>query len=144
MFTCYKKNGGKTKNLEKKEKKTKGISLYLTTVALSILFSISFGMSAILISRLKSINNAGNSVIAFYAAETGIERSLKEAVDENYNVNHDYLDLNGNGYEDFGDATYEVHGLAPGVGTCDATVDYCLKSIGEFKGTRRALQVSRK
>lgn len=119
----------------------RGIALYLAVITMAILLSIAFGMSAISISRMKNITSMGNSVVAFYAAETGIERAIKDATDETYSVPHDYLDINGNGYEDGQDATFQVDGIAAGVGDCPATYDYCIKAIGEYLNTRRTLQV---
>ncbi len=125
-------------------KKKTGVSLYLAIVAMSILFSIAFGMSAVSISRIKNLNNIGNSVVAFYAAETGIERGLREATDGSYSIPHDYLDLNGNGVEGPEDATYQVQGLNPGDGNCPVTYSFCLKAKGEYKGSSRSIQVNMK
>jgi hypothetical protein len=122
-------------------KRDKGVSIYLSIVAMSILFSIAFGMSKISITRIGNLNSIGKSIIALYAAETGIERALKEATDGSYAVS-DYLDLNDNGFQGPEDATYEVQGFGQGVSNCPVTYNYCLRSKGEYKGTSRALQVN--
>ena len=54
----------------------KGVSLYLAVVIMAILLAIVLGVSAILVSQIKIIRGVENSVIAFYAADTGIEDIL--------------------------------------------------------------------
>jgi hypothetical protein len=54
----------------------KGVSLYLTILILVILLAISLGISTILSGQLKMIGGIGKSVVAFYAADTGIEEIL--------------------------------------------------------------------
>jgi len=54
----------------------KGLSLYLTVIIISIFLGVVLGMSVILFHQLKLIRGIGNSVIAFFAADTGIERAL--------------------------------------------------------------------
>lgn len=53
-----------------------GVSLYLAVIIMSILLAIVLGMSAILFSQLKMVGETGSSVIAFYAADSGIENAL--------------------------------------------------------------------
>lgn len=60
------------------EKSEKGASLYFAMVILSILLAIALGLSAILIGQTRMITGMGDSVVAFYAADTGIERVLYE------------------------------------------------------------------
>ena len=54
----------------------KGVSLYLTVIILAILLAISLGISTILLGQMKIIGEIGKSVVAFYAADTGIEKML--------------------------------------------------------------------
>ncbi len=53
-----------------------GVSLYLAIMIMSILLAIVLGMSAVLFYQLKMVGEMGNSVVAFYAADTGIENAL--------------------------------------------------------------------
>jgi len=57
-------------------KSQRGVSLYLTVLILAIVLSISLGMSRVLVGQIKMIGSIGNSVVAFYAADTGTERVL--------------------------------------------------------------------
>ena len=54
----------------------KGVSLFLAVIVMSLLFSVTLGMSSILISQARVLRIMHGSVAAFYAAETGIEQTL--------------------------------------------------------------------
>lgn len=105
----------------------KGVSLYLAIIIMVLLLAMALGINAILLGQLKMIRGMGDSVIAFFAADTGIERAL-------------YEERSVSGELDNG-ARYEAQFLAGG-GQCDAP-NYCLKSIGTFKETKRAIEVAR-
>ena len=62
----------------------RGIALYLALILMFILFSIGLGISTILISQIKVIRGLGQSVVAFYAADTGVERVLYAIRKESY------------------------------------------------------------
>ena len=54
----------------------KGVSLYLALMIMFILIAIGLGISLIIVSQMKMMKGMGDSVVAFYAADTGIEHSL--------------------------------------------------------------------
>lgn len=54
----------------------KGVSLIITFFVMIIILSITLAISALLYSEVKIIRNMGDSVIAFYAADSGIEKVL--------------------------------------------------------------------
>ncbi|MBU1570878.1 MAG: pilus assembly PilX N-terminal domain-containing protein [bacterium] len=54
----------------------KGVALIITFFVMVIILGISLSMSAILYSEIRIIRNIGNSVLAFYAAESGVEKVL--------------------------------------------------------------------
>ena len=56
----------------------KGVSLYFSIVILSILLAIVLGLGTILIGQTRMIKGMGDSVAAFYGADTGVERILYE------------------------------------------------------------------
>lgn len=71
----------KTQNPKPKiQNPDKGVSIYLTLMIMFILLAVGLGISTILVSQMKMIKGMGDSVIAFYAADTGIERILYEAL----------------------------------------------------------------
>ena len=110
----------------------KGVSLYLAFMMMTVLLVIAFGMSAILFGQMKIIGGMGNSVIAFYAADTGIERALYENATPTQTFSGS-----------IGGASYNVSVISPGSDNCPSNVNYCVKSIGIYKETRRAIQVNR-
>jgi len=57
-------------------KSEKGISLIITLFVMIIVLSVVLSISALLYSEVKIIRNIGGSVIAFYAADSGIEKVL--------------------------------------------------------------------
>lgn len=54
----------------------KGILLLIIFFVASISLAIVLGVSIILFSGIKMVRNIGNSVVAFYAADTGLEKTL--------------------------------------------------------------------
>ena len=59
-----------------KFKKEKGASLYLAIVIMSILLATVLGLTTISISQIKLVRGMGDSVMAFGAADAGIEWAL--------------------------------------------------------------------
>jgi len=105
----------------------KGVSLYLALLIMAILLSIGLGISAILFGQIKIIRGIGDSVVAFYAADTGIEEVLYRGTDVSGVLE------NG--------ASYSAQVLLSGP-KCTAP-NYCIKSVGIFKETRRAIEIIR-
>jgi len=56
----------------------KGLTLYLAVIIMSILLALVLGLIAVSVTQLKTIRGVENSVVAFYAADAGAERVLKE------------------------------------------------------------------
>lgn len=111
----------------------KGLSLYLALVVMSILLAIVLGISTILVSQLKILRDVENSVVAFYAAETGIEKALE--------LRSDPTPLNNTGDMLSNGATYFIKVLISGEDACGAS-NYCIQSVGTYGNVKRALQVS--
>jgi hypothetical protein len=57
-------------------KNQNGVSLIITFFIMTIILSVVLSISAILYSEVKIIRNVGNSVTAFYAADSGVEKIL--------------------------------------------------------------------
>lgn len=116
----------------------KGISLYLALLVLTILLSIGIAITTLLVGQLRIIKGLGNSVVAFYAADTGIEKSL----DELYRGNLPPFTFEGN----VGNAQYSVQGFSPGdPNNCPSPQNefFCIKSVGIYQGVRRSIEVYR-
>ncbi len=114
----------------------RGIALYLALIVMFILLGIGLGISTILIGQIKIIRGVGNSVVAFYAADTGVERVLYAIRKEGYCSPPPLLPVQpfidvalGNG------ATYTVTITACNGAT---TID----SKGTYQETRRAIEIT--
>jgi hypothetical protein len=110
----------------------KGVSLYLALVIVSLLLGVALGLSSILLGQTSVVKEIGNSVIAFYAADTGLEQVL----------------MNRNNPSDipstplFSHADYQVTVSAGGSGDCPAANNFCIKAVGTYWETRRAIQIT--
>lgn len=121
----------------------KGASIYFALDILAIMMAVVVGITTVIVVQLSNIKEAGDSVVAFYAADAGIERALydnKEGYDLEYSV-ADFVD--GDGII----ASYEAIIIAtttPGCDTGNAKY-YCIRSIGKYESsdTRRGIQISR-
>ena len=109
----------------------KGTSLYLAVAIMTILLAIALGISSIFLGQVKVMRGLGYSVIAFYAADAGIERILLIR-DNPLDIPETFL---SNG------ASYRVIVEFAGTGSCTAE-NYCIKSIGSYKETNRAIEIS--
>ena len=58
------------------QESNKGVSLYLSLVILSIIMAVLIGVFTIALSQIRIVYSIGNSVIAFYAADSGMEELL--------------------------------------------------------------------
>lgn len=114
----------------------RGVSLYIAVVIMAILLAIVLGISTILVSQIKIIRGMENSVIALYAAETGIEEVLMDRSSPSSSCSEASPCSLANG------ATYYIDIVAGGVGNCPGTNSYCVKSVGNYSGTNRAIQAS--
>jgi hypothetical protein len=103
----------------------RGVSLYLALIIMFILIAIGLGVSLIIVSQMKMMKGMGDSVVAFYAADTGIEQALYEK-----RVNG--IDWSGNG--SVGGANYTVNYT----GNSEAK----WQSKGTFQGVNRAIEIT--
>lgn len=110
----------------------RGASLYLALMVVTIMLAMALGLSSIFIGQTKTVKQIGNSVIAFAAADTGIEAVL---LNRNNPANIPETALS-NG------ATYQVVVASGGSPDCPAENNYCIKSIGSYLGTKRAVEIT--
>lgn len=109
-------------------KSQQGISVLFAISILSVVLGIGLGISAVLVKQMKTIREVSYSVAAFYAADNGIEEVLLMTSP----LDIPKTQLNG--------AEYEVIVTDSEDPDCDA-VSFCIKSIGSYKGTRRAIEI---
>jgi len=120
----------------------RGVSIYLSVLILSFILSIALGISAIFITQIKEVIRIGDSVTAFFAADSGIERVLWEDNTCWAKTPPCFSPCNSNcaGLQDGAVFNYSF----------DTDYNYTVqsgvnsfKSIGIYKGTRRAIGISR-
>ena len=115
----------------------RGISLYLSVIILAIILAIVLGLSAILFGQIKIVREMGYSVVAFYAADTGIEKVLAMINPEECTESNHCEGKLDNG------ASYSVITLAGSTQDCDSQYSYCIRSVGTYKETQRAIEVKK-
>ena len=132
----------------------RGVSLLFIILISSVILSIGAGVSVIIIQEVKIIEQVGDSVVSFYAADSGVEEQLFDlykALPAGHSPQH-----SGNvAITTGGVASYVVNAkcsvntapedcfMANGF-TIDAdclALNYCIKSIGNFKNTKRAIEI---
>lgn len=147
-------------------KQQKGVSLYLTFMVMSILMVISFGISSILISEIRILRSMGHSVIAFYAAETGIEKTLyldnhqipeegERGLCNICNLPDEWESCQVSGtdcdiltctnctctfYDEINGQRHDVEASVTTEGEESVTI---IKSVGTYEQTKRAIQITR-
>ena len=104
----------------------KGVSLYLAIVIMSILSAVVLGLVALSISGIKIVSGLENSVMSFYAANTGIEHSL-------YNIRKEGGTGEVSGFLE--ETNYNVSVNVNGTVTT-------VRSIGTYRETKRVIEVS--
>lgn len=105
----------------------KGVSVYLSLIIMTIVLAIGLGLTTIIISQISTTRGMGNSVVAFYLADTGIEHIL-------YNTRH----LVPPDYSDIGPIT-----IGGGSYNAEYSQDFSeefWRSVGYYQGTKRAIQ----
>jgi len=115
--------------------KEKGSSLYFAVVVLAIMSGVIIGISSLLFKQIRIIQNMGNSVVAIYIADTGVEHILKQVrVDNVTSTVSGIISFPGGGTGNY-QTSLNSHGP-----DCDAAY-FCIKSEGEFQGVKRAIEV---
>ena len=111
----------------------KGSTLYFALVILAISGLVVLSISSLLVLQIKAIKTLGDSTLAFFGANTGLEEVLYYAYgDKGINVGDTYL---GN----LDSIQYQV--IVNASSTCGAMY-YCIESIGTYlpSQTKRALR----
>ena len=116
-------------------KKEKGAVLFISVIILTIFLAIVFGLSTILVGQIRIIGGMGDSVVAFYAADSGIERLLLNRETPPLGVSPVRNLPNG--------ASYQVTVISrEEIGCLDPLVpNFCVTSIGTYRGVSRAIEI---
>ncbi len=113
--------------------KESGISLLLAILILALILGVALGLNTILLQQIRMTREMGNSVVALYAADTGIEEALMVRDNPSSSCTQDSQCL-------LGGATYYLS-ISPTSPPDCVALDYCIKSVGIFKGTRRGIEI---
>lgn len=128
----------------------KGVSLLFVFLIMSVILSISLGVSGILVQQSRMLTEIAHSVISFYAADSGIERELYEL----YKVPPEEA-LSGFTGIAVGSASYDVEAKCGALvipeecppdfviaseDECNS-LNYCIKSIGSYQKTKRGIKI---
>ena len=99
--------------------------------------AISFGIGAVLLRQLEMVREMGDSVVAFYAADTGIEQIMMTRESPSSIPKTCFAPPNNN-------ICYKVDVYGSGTPNCPVSIaDYfCIRSLGSYRNTRRAIEVS--
>lgn len=108
----------------------RGIAVLLAVLLLSAIFTVGTGIAILMLREIGFTRGSSNFAIAFFAADTGIEKVLVSR-SAPVSIPTTFID-NG--------ASYTVT-VTPNGNHCIAS-NFCIKSTGEYGGTRRAVEVS--
>lgn len=124
--------------------KEKGSAIYFSLMVLAVVLGIVLGVSSIMISRIRMTREANHSVIAYHAADSGVELALR-LLPEFWSagtlsqrvpsIGTITLTLNGGGTAEFW-----VRMDRGGTQECARTF-YCIRSEGTHQGITRAIEV---
>ena len=108
-----------------KRENQKGVMIIFTSIILGIILSIALALAAIFIPKIRLITEVKNSVGALYAAESGLEWCLYNNQVAPIPTPPPPVMANG-----------AIYQLTPS--SCSGST---IKSVGNFKGVVRALQI---
>ena len=114
----------------------------LSVIIMALLLAIVLGLGTILLSQSRQIREMGDSVVAIFAADTGIEEALYYFKPK---VSGDIGQAHYEATTTCSSSYYDSGGCPSGFekdSNCSASY-ICVKSIGEFKNVKRAIEVSR-
>jgi hypothetical protein len=110
---------------------------------------VAVGFNAIVFGGLQILRGSGNSIVAFYAAESGAENILFEDIRSLCNGDFACLQAAASGWEGGSGVVSFTNGAFYSVNVVDASppdcngVAYCAQSTGTFKGANRRIEIER-
>ena len=121
--------------MSQNKKNQSGISLFLATIIMTIVLAIVLGLSTILASQMRITKGMEDSVIAFYAADAGIEEILEKRENPTATCTTEDNPCS------LGKAGYFIKIYSSDSDDCSAP-NYCIKSFGIYNNVRRAIEIN--
>lgn len=122
----------------------KGVAIYLTSFLMTLALGVGLGVGSVVVKQWNTTKDLGDSVAAYYAAETGIEQVLYEG------RNGDDADTLRSNLISSGKTQVSLQNSSTGsmeiIDSTDASCSgdyYCILSRGTFESTSRAIRISR-
>lgn len=111
------------------KKQNKGVSLLITLLIMSAFLAIALGISKLTLGEIKLVRDIPSSLIAYYAAEAGLERAI-------------YEERQGGGASNSSDCSIELdNGSSYGIEIIRGSTT-TIKSIGCYKDIIRAIEIT--
>ena len=108
----------------------KGAAILLTILILAAILAIAFGVSNLMLGEIKISQEAPKSLLAYCAAETGIEKTLSDH-------------RKGGGASDIPECSVALdNGSSYGIDFKETGIDVEITSWGCYKDVKRAIKVS--
>ena len=127
---------------------SKGISLLFIVLITSLILSIGLGLTALLIQGMRIMGEIGYSVVAFYAADNGIEEALYDLYQSPSPSPLHSGNLDGVYYQTYAKCDKDTLSGSCLLGddnidpNCNGdTLKYCLKSLGSYQRVKRAIEI---
>ncbi len=126
----------------------KGVSIYITLILLFVLFGLAMGLSALILGQLKILSSMGDSIVAYYAGEAGVEEMIYQTKTETSFPGSITGSLSNN--SSFEVEMYCAEGVDECVDACSGSpctteswcdVRFCPISKGTFQDTNRSVRV---
>jgi len=125
-------------NIKKIQNRNRGqVAIILSIMILSMLLAIALGISTLLVQQLQLTRDMGDSVIAFYAADSGAEKCLYDIWNGKTGATSCYIDDN---HGRTVTQTLQANPLIQFTVTFNAPGN--IQSRGDYKSTSRKLDLN--
>jgi hypothetical protein len=112
----------------------KGVSILLSLLVMTAILSIAFGVSKLVIGEIKIGRDISRSVVAYYAADSAVERAIFEK-----RINNIELNINDCSV-DWGSGSF--YGAKVQVSGSGNNIVVIVKASGCYNNTKRAIEAS--
>jgi len=119
----------------------RGAALYLGLLLTTTLIAVGLALITLSILQIKSIKEIGSSLVAFFGADSAIERALyEESKGDDITICTRATPCQGNlGQE----TTYRIVVLSSGQEECPSDRMRCIETVGIFREVRRAIRITK-